>query len=354
LGDIIKRHGGYTLRFYESGRRKTLASKQPTYGDARRMLLQIEARVARGEAGITARRAAFPTVAELIEEFLQHYSRPKLKDPEKYRAHARTLLLRHTAPLLSLRADQAQPADIAKLRDALLRKHAPGSVKNILAQLSTMFLWAVKRELAPHNPCQPVEKPIATPGLDFLSRPEVATLLDAAAQQSSRPGRMLHVAIALAVHTGLRKGELFGLRWTDLDLDTRRLTVARSYRTTPKNGRVRHLRLPRSLVPLLREWHERCPKSKEGSVLPLGSGDSGVGSRNAMLGLPRLMAKIGLRAVLHPWHLLRHTMASHFVMQGGNILALQKILGHSDVKMTMLYAHLAPDFLGDELDRLKY
>ena len=39
-------------------------------------------------------------------------------------------------------------------------------------------------------------------------------------------------------------------------------------------------------------------------------------------------------------------------MQGGNILALQKILGHSDIKMTLIYAHLSPDYLGDEMDRL--
>ena len=41
-------------------------------------------------------------------------------------------------------------------------------------------------------------------------------------------------------------------------------------------------------------------------------------------------------------------------MAGGNLLSLQQILGHSDVKMTMLYAHLAPEFLGAELDRLKF
>lgn len=42
------------------------------------------------------------------------------------------------------------------------------------------------------------------------------------------------------------------------------------------------------------------------------------------------------------------------MMSGGNLLALQKILGHSDVKMTMVYAHLAPDFLDGEMDRLKF
>jgi len=46
-------------------------------------------------------------------------------------------------------------------------------------------------------------------------------------------------------------------------------------------------------------------------------------------------------------HVLRHTFASHFMMNGGNILVLQKILGHSTIAMTMGYAHFAPDHLED-------
>ena len=67
-----------------------------------------------------------------------------------------------------------------------------------------------------------------------------------------------------------------------------------------------------------------------------------------------LLAAAGCRRMAHPWHVLRHTFASHFIMAGGNILTLQKILGHSDVKITLMYAHLAPDFLGDEMNRLKF
>ena len=48
-------------------------------------------------------------------------------------------------------------------------------------------------------------------------------------------------------------------------------------------------------------------------------------------------------------HILRHTFASHFMMNGGNILVLQKILGHTDIKMTMRYAHFSPDHLEDAL-----
>ncbi|MBA0177500.1 tyrosine-type recombinase/integrase [Pectobacterium carotovorum] len=44
-------------------------------------------------------------------------------------------------------------------------------------------------------------------------------------------------------------------------------------------------------------------------------------------------------------HILRHTFASHFVMNGGNLVALQQILGHASIQQTMVYAHLAPDYL---------
>jgi site-specific recombinase XerD len=50
----------------------------------------------------------------------------------------------------------------------------------------------------------------------------------------------------------------------------------------------------------------------------------------------------------------RHTFASHFMMSGGNILTLQKLLGHSSVAVTMKYAHLAPDFMRDEIGRLRF
>ena len=54
------------------------------------------------------------------------------------------------------------------------------------------------------------------------------------------------------------------------------------------------------------------------------------------------------------FHDLRHTFASHFMMSGGNILTLQKLLGHSSVSVTQRYAHLAPDFMRSELERMSF
>lgn len=67
----------------------------------------------------------------------------------------------------------------------------------------------------------------------------------------------------------------------------------------------------------------------------------------------QFLAVMGRTSIVLPrgqlTHVLRHTFAAHFMMSGGNILALQKILGHHDIKMTMCYAHLAPDYLDPAL-----
>jgi integrase len=362
VGEIIRRTKdgkflGFYLRFYEGGRRRILASKQASHAEARRMLIEIEARVARGEAGIPERPTERITVAELIERFLSENGNSKLKDLAKYRAISRSVLKRVVSELGKRDAAELTQRDIGRLRDRLSKELAPGSVGAVLIRLGAAYTWALREGLVSTNPCRGVAHPRAPQSLDFFSREEVQKMLTGAAAraQASIAGWMLHVGIALAVHTGLRKGELFGLRWTDLDLDAMRLSIMRSYRTTPKGGKARHLRLPSHLVPLLRAWQERCPPSPENLVIPIGKGSSRIASDSSvMLGLPGLMRELGLREVMHPWHLLRHTFASHFVMSGGNILALQKILGHSDVKMTMVYAHLAPDFLGQEMERVRF
>ena len=54
------------------------------------------------------------------------------------------------------------------------------------------------------------------------------------------------------------------------------------------------------------------------------------------------------------FHDLRHTFASNYVMKGGSILYLKEILGHSDISTTMMYAHLAPSYLEEEINRLDF
>ncbi|HRI49744.1 MAG TPA: tyrosine-type recombinase/integrase [Pseudomonadota bacterium] len=368
MGDIVRtvRNGrflGWYVRYIDiDGKRKQRASHQPSKELARRYLREVEGRIARGIIGIPE-ASTVPTVAALAERFLTEYSRPRLKDVAAYRCNARKALQRALGTLGDQKADAVRTEDVARLRDRLAQDFAPSSVKMTLAFLSTMYSWASKQGLVHGNPLRGLERPVPAAAVDYLDRGEVKELLRLAWERAPQnlEARRLAVAVELALRVGMRKGELLGLRWCDLDLDTQRLTVARSFESTTKSGKTRHLRLPAACIEPLREWRRlsmqspQSPQSSQSSAGLVFPGPEGrCYSAHALLGLPQLLAAAGCRVPAHPWHALRHTFASHFIMAGGNILTLQRILGHADVKMTLIYAHLAPDFLGQELERLKY
>lgn len=379
MGEVIKkmkdgRFIGWYLRYIDAdGKRKQRASHQPSHIDARRMLIEIEARIVRGQAGLIERgvkktaedRSDAPlTVAALLEMFVARGSKPKVKDVVAYRKRLRFPLARieRAAPqLMKLPLSALSRQHVAKLRDVLCERHPSGTVRNSLTALSAALSWAVAEELLAAHPARGVEPPPPPPPqLEFLTLDEVRRLLHEAERQARADKTHMAfsrwVAISLALRLGLRRGELFGLRWQDLDLTSGRLTVARSYRTTPKSGKPRHLRLPEPLRELLQAWQPLCPAIAEQLVCPaLYRGTWGMyrdtGSGRS---LTNLYKAAGIRVLPRPWHLLRHTMASHFVQSGGSLFALSQILGHSNVKTTMLYAHLSGDFLAGELNKIKY
>jgi integrase len=365
MGDIVRlvrggRFIGWYVRFRDTdGRRKMRASHQPTKESARRYLLEIEARVARGIIGIPEPAPPAPMVSELFDRFLDEYSRPGIKHLHKYRQAARSSFA-HLLPLIGTRpAEQLSRQEVERVRGILLRTIAPRTVGVVLAFLSVSYSWAVRAKILSGNPVRGVERPKADELLDYLTLDEARRLLTAAeARTVTLAGRLLRNALLLALHTGLRKGELLGLRWQDVDIGAGRLTVARSYATTPKGGKARHLRLPKFLSPMLSAWSAECPRTPSGLVFPVlserQSGRPRMGRAQDMLGLPALLSDTGIRELLRPWHTLRHTFASHFVMAGGNILTLQKILGHTDIKLTLVYAHLAPDYLAQEMERVRF
>ena len=67
----------------------------------------------------------------------------------------------------------------------------------------------------------------------------------------------------------------------------------------------------------------------------------------------RVLRTAGIRTSLR-WHDLRHTFASHFMMSGGSLRSLQTILGHTEINMTLRYAHLSPSFLAEEIGKVDY
>ncbi|MGM0596567.1 MAG: tyrosine-type recombinase/integrase, partial [Myxococcota bacterium] len=148
-----------------------------------------------------------------------------------------------------------------------------------------------------------------------------------------------YLMFALAVKTGLRRGELFGLRWKDIDFAKSILHVRKNFVkgriTNPKSRKSRTVPLHESTISLLKSFkHNRnyIFSKEDGSILSVSRGD-------------KILRKACENVNLKPcgWHVLRHTFASELASSGVPIAVIKELLGHNDIATTMKYAHLSPE-----------
>lgn len=140
--------------------------------------------------------------------------------------------------------------------------------------------------------------------------------------------------VILSINTGLRRGELFDLDWSNVDLERRILTVAG---TTAKSKRTRHVPLNREATLVLQSWRAQSDKA-EGLVFVNDAGQRFDRVNSSWRRLLKDASISGFR-----WHDMRHHFASRLVMGGVDLNAVRELLGHSDYAMTLRYAHLAPE-----------
>jgi len=146
----------------------------------------------------------------------------------------------------------------------------------------------------------------------------------------------LKPTVLVSINTGIRQGELLKLTWDNVNLEQAVLTIVGS---TSKTGKTRHIPLNEEALFVLRAWkNQPGTKSISGYVFPSIDGEPMCGIGNSW---ERLLARA--RISNFRWHDLRHTFASKLVMVGENLNTVRELLGHADYKMTLRYAHLAPE-----------
>ena len=172
-------------------------------------------------------------------------------------------------------------------------------------------------------------------------------------------GPLAFTLYATAIYTGMRAGELGGLRRGDIDFEAGRITVQRSFDGPTKSGDARYIPLLAPLVPVLKQWLLQSPAdhvflNNEGGVLrPSGRIYQEVLQRVLEAGgFDTVTTSAGKQRHYIRFHDLRHTFASTWVSKGGDLFKLQKILGHKSPVMTQRYAHLSPDAFKGDIERL--
>ena len=221
--------------------------------------------------------------------------------------------------------DRISPGHVSQWFDRYSRT-APGGANRTLDVLRQIMNFAIACGHVTVNPATGVRKNRRPPLTRFLSREEIARLHSVLDAQTRKSSRQQADIIRLLLLTGCRKGEIVGLRWSELHDG---MLALQDSKTGPR------------MVPLgsrARAIFDRQPRAGSPFVFPSPLDPA----RPRSPGLPfwyRVRREAGIEDVR--LHDLRHTMASHAVMNGVPVPVVSRLLGHSNVRMTLRYAHLA-------------
>ena len=251
-----------------------------------------------------------------------HFDRykPSTKRTARYELAAQLLPTFGAEPL-----DRIGEAGIRRWFERYSRT-APGNANHVLQRLKQILTFAVACGHIQRNPADGIafnRRPKLT---RFLSREEVTRLHRVLDAQTRKESRQQADIVRLLLLTGCRRGEIVRLRWSEVRDGTLALADSKTGpRTVPLGSRARAIL-------------DRQPRTGSPFVFP--SPHDPVRPRSPDLGLwYRVRREAGIEDVR--LHDLRHTMASHAVMNGVPVPVVSRLLGHSSVHMTLRYAHLA-------------
>lgn len=140
--------------------------------------------------------------------------------------------------------------------------------------------------------------------------------------------------VLLSMNTGMRQGEVFKLTWSNVNFETKHLTVTGQ---TAKSGKIRHIPLNSEAFEVLEKWRNQ---NADGNRYVFAN-RQGEPFDNVKKGWAKVLKSATIEDFR--WHDLRHHFASRLVMAGVNLNTVRELLGHSSYAMTLRYAHLSAE-----------
>jgi len=357
-GTIYQRKDGrWCAQVSLDGRRLTKYAK--TQRECREWLRDIQAQI---EEGLTIDGARMP-LGDYLEEWLET-TRPSLR-PKTWKQYAQ-IARQHIIPDLgNIRLRDLRPDHIQSLYAAKQKAGTSAStVRLIHAVLHRALAQALKWGLVTRNASDAVNKPKSKrEEMKVLDADQARILLKVA------EGDRLEALYHLAITTGLRQGELLGLRWSDLDWQAGYLQVQRQLQrvsgqglvfSEPKSNAGRRLvKLGSAVLEKLREHQEHQEQERlfagerwqEHDLIFPSTIGTPMEPRNLFRQFKDLLERADLSDIR--FHDLRHTAATLMLQQGVHPKVVQERLGHSSISLTLdTYSHVVPSLQEDAADKL--
>ncbi len=328
---IYKRGSVYWIRYTGSdGRKRFESSKSPSIRVAEKLLIQRKNDVMMGKTPI--KEIKNYTFNELATEYHKWAERQKSYHKSKIYLISQLTQMFGNLPLKRFNSMLLEQYQTEKLKHG----NKPATVNRLLSTISHMFTKAVEWDMVDDTMIKKIRKvkllPEGNKRLRFLNKEECQALIQACSPH-------LQPIVITALNTGMRKGEILGLRWDQVDLNHGFILLDKT-----KNGERREIPINQTLKDTLQSL-----------TIKMGSPYVFIDSLGNRYGDVKKSFKTALKKVEiddFRFHDLRHTAASHLIMAGVDLTTVKELLGHKDISQTLRYSHLAPSHKIKAIDML--
>ncbi|MDR2427221.1 MAG: tyrosine-type recombinase/integrase [Endomicrobium sp.] len=329
---LEKQGNKWTFRYYENGKQKRKTVEAFSHQQAKDLQLEFLHKNTTG-----AKKLFNITLQAYLKEYL-NYSETN-KRPNSYRKDKYTIDNILNLTKINLLKD-ITPKHIEEYKTHRSKKIKPISVNRELQSVKAIFNKAVEWKYLQESPTKSVKyikQPIRPPR--FLNEEEVKNLLKTATG-------FYKDMIIIALYTGFRISEVYYLQWQDVDFDKNLISVNPKHDFTPKDYEFRSIPINANLKGYLLKIKPASAKNND-YIMP-----SRKPINTIFTAIPKIFKKAGIKNA--SFHTLRHTFASHLVINGISLYTVSQLLGHSKIETTMIYAHLSKDHLKNSVDSLNF
>jgi len=324
---IFKRGENWYIDYYVNGRRKR-EKVDPSKSLAQFALKKRQLEVAEGKF-LDIKKEVKIRFCDLARTYLETYSKVNKRSWKRDELSIKYL----NGALGQKYLHEINPLDIEKYKQKRIQGLKPATVNLELACLKHIFTKAIEWGKAKGNPAARVRLfKLNNMRTRYLEKEEIGRLIQACPEH-------LKPIVTVALFTGMRKGEILNMKWSDIDFARGIITLFHT-----KNGEKREV-VMNDVVYATLMGVKKTPDSsfvfcnKKGRPYRV---DADTAFRSAL-------KKTGIKDFR--FHDLRHVFASQLMMMGSNLSVVQKLLGHKTLQMTQRYAHLAPSVERDTLDK---
>ena len=282
----------------------------------------------------------------LYEEYMKRKRNLVDGSRKRYRNNFNAFIdfMKTNFPIASNEIKKIKRQHIEEFLDYLVKEKnwAPSTINGALGFINSLFIYAQKEDYILKSPSRDIEKFALNDEKEapYFTREELVKIWD-----NVNP-YWLHF-LQILYYTGMRKGELINLTWKNVNLKKSKeaITLISSDEFRTKTGKKRTIPLKSEAIAILNKQKGMAKKY----VFVSQTGKK-IHPEKPYHAIKKALEKADLEGDVHK---LRHTMASHAVMKGVSIYEVKELLGHQDIKTTMIYAHLSPTTLRSAIDKLE-